>query len=64
MGCKANDLGEADREEDEGDECGEELEDAEDVEDQVMGSASLVICADIGAMASHFEPSEDLREIT
>ena len=55
MVCKADDLGDANGEEDEGGECGEELENAEHMEDKVMGSASRSICAGTGVMASHLE---------
>jgi hypothetical protein len=51
--CEADDLGDADGEEDERGECRKELEDAEDMEDKVMGSAPWGICASIGAMVSH-----------
>jgi len=51
--CKADNLGDADGEEDEGGECREELEDAEDMEDKVMGSAPRSFCAGIGVMVSH-----------
>jgi hypothetical protein len=51
--CQADDLGDADGEEDEGCECREELEDAEDMENKIMSSAPRSICAGIGVMMSH-----------
>ncbi len=63
MMCEADDLGEANREEDEGDEGGEELENAEGVKDKVVSSASWGIPASHSVIAIHLEIEGKIEEV-